>query len=115
MPTKIKTQQNILARLGLDNLPEETKIEVLTKMTESVLKRLTVVVLGSLSEKDQKEFLELQKDGPNIDAAEDFIKTHIPNFEEIQNKVVAEFIEEMQDTVGLLREGVEEFDKALSA
>ncbi len=49
-------QQNFLEDLGLNALPKEKQTELLTSMTESILKRITVRVLEHLSKKEKKEF-----------------------------------------------------------
>ena len=111
MPTTTtppSSQQNILQRLGLSELPEATQAELLSQMGESLLKRMTLEVLGEMSEEHQEAFLELQKDGPDPEAAEEFLKTHIPDFAAIQERVVSEFVNEMQGNVEMLRKGFDE-------
>jgi len=98
------TKQNILHVLGLDALPKEQQMELLSQMTESVLKRMAIEVLQNLSEEDQKALLEMQGENPDIARIEEFIKSRVSNFEHLQEKVVREFTEEMKETVAMLKE-----------
>lgn len=49
-------QQNILQELGIDQLPLERQEEILSAMTEVLLKRLTLRVLENLSADQRQEF-----------------------------------------------------------
>lgn len=99
MTTKI--QKNILEELGLENLPEETQIKLLTKMTETVLKRITIKVLEQLSEPERDEFYQLQESG-DTDKINDFLRAKIPDYDKMVLKEVKDFIAEMQDTISEL-------------
>ena len=107
MPTST-IQKNILQTLGLDGLPNQTQIEILSQMTESVLKRMAIEVLQNLSEEDQKTLLEMQGENPDLEKIEGFIQSRVTEFEKLQEHVVKEFTEEMRETVAMLREGVAE-------
>lgn len=96
-------QQNILQELGLQDLPEATQIKLLTQMTESVLKRITVRVLEQLSEQDREEFDKLQASG-DAEKVDQFLKAKIPNYEQMLKEVVAEFKEEMKANIETLKQ-----------
>ncbi|MFY9463059.1 MAG: DUF5663 domain-containing protein [Candidatus Sungiibacteriota bacterium] len=96
------TQTNILERLGLQELPEEAQIALLTKMTESVIKRIAVEVLEQLSEDDRTTLFALQEKG-ELEPVEKFLKEKIPEYDSIADKVVQEFTDEMRDTVAALK------------
>lgn len=100
MTTKI-IQKNILEELELNNLPEETQIKLLTKMTETVLKRITIKVLEQLSEPERDEFYRLQESG-DIEKITDFLKAKIPGYDRMVLKEVKDFTKEMQDTMSEL-------------
>jgi len=95
-------QQNILQELGLQDLPEATQIKLLTQMTESVLKRITIKVLEQLSETDRHELDKLQAVGDS-EKINEFLKAKIPNYEQIVQEIVAEFKEEMKANIETLR------------
>lgn len=94
---------NLMQELGLDTLPEEKKISLLSAMTESVLKRITVEVLSRLSDEDQAQLLAFQQNPPAPEVVETFLKTKIPDYDKIQATVVQDFKEEMRSTMDMLR------------
>ncbi|OIO47586.1 MAG: hypothetical protein AUJ32_02785 [Parcubacteria group bacterium CG1_02_40_82] len=95
-------QQNIIQGLGLQDLPEETQIKLLTQMTESVLKRVTVQVLERLSEQEREEFAKLQETG-DVAKVDEFLKSKIPDYDGMVEQVVAEFKEEMKSNIETLK------------
>ncbi len=101
----MSTSAHILERLGLQGLPEEVQVELLTKMTESVLKRIVAEVLELLSEDDRTRLFDLQEKGES-DAIETFLKERIPNYDTLTETIVQEFIDEMQDSVAELKKNV---------
>jgi len=96
--TKKKNQQNLIQELGLDSLPEDKQIELLTTMTESVLKRITIQVLEQLSEEEKKEFDEVRESG-DPDKITGFLREKIEDYDEMAENTVKEFKEEMKNTV----------------
>jgi len=101
MNKKLNTS-NIITELGLSDLPRTTQLKLLTQMTESVLKRITVEVLEKLSEEDRKEFEKIQEKG-DTEAMDKFLKEKIANYEEIVEGIVADFKEEMKKTIASLK------------
>lgn len=98
--------QSIIDRLGLQDLPEETQITLLTKMTESVLKRIAVEALTRLSDADQETLLGFQDRSATPEEVEKFLKEKLPDYEKIQDEVVRAFAEEMRETVAMLKKAV---------
>ena len=94
---------NLMRELGLETLPEEKKIALLSSMTESVLKRITVEVLSRLSDDDQERLLAFQKNPPVPEEVETFLKEKIPDYAAIQENVVREFKKEMKSTMAMLQ------------
>ena len=103
MATK-KLQQTILEELELTDLPEETQIKLLTQMTESVLKRITIRVLERLPEQDRIDLEKLQADG-DLEKVNEFLKDKIPNYEQMIQEIVSEFKEEMKTNIETLKQG----------
>jgi len=95
-------QQNIVKELGLEELNEGTQKEILAKMTESVLKRITVNVLEKLSEPDLNEFEKMQQAG-NAEAVDNFLKSKIENYEQVVQDTIIQLKEEMKDTIQTLK------------
>ena len=100
MPTA-NLQQDLIRQLGIDRLPSEKQQAVLTAMTEAVLKRLVVRVLEKLPENDRAEFEKTAK-GRNAEKMTEFLKSKVPNFEEMATQEIAAFKKEMTETVNKL-------------
>ncbi len=94
---------NLMQELGLAELPEDKKIGLLSAMTESVLKRITIEVLSRLSDEDQAQLLAFQQNPPAPEIVETFLKTKIPDYNKIQETVVNDFKEEMKSTMEMLK------------
>jgi hypothetical protein len=100
-------QQNIIKELGLENLPEDKQTELLTTMTESVLKRITIAVLERLSEEDKKEFDKVREtDDP--DKINEFLRTKIDNYDQMVEKIIKEFKEEIKTAMQDLQKDLAE-------
>lgn len=97
MPTQIEA--NILQELGIAQLPLERQEEVLTAMTEAVLKRITLRLVEALSEEKRSELEALGEEKEKISQ---FLAANIPNHEELVKEEVANFKKDMQATVDKL-------------
>jgi len=99
--TNISIPQNIIKDLGLQDLPEEKQTELLNSMTESVLKRIAIMVLEHLSEPDQEEFAKIREanDPQKID---EFLKAKIPDYEKKLQEIVEEFKTEIKNNIANL-------------
>jgi len=95
-------QENIIKEFGLEDLSEDKQIELLTTMTESVLKRITIKVLEQLSEEDKKEFDQVRETNDS-DKINEFLREKIDNYDEIVKEVIKEFKEEMKANIKELR------------
>jgi hypothetical protein len=56
MTEKNSVQKTIIDELGLSDLPEDKKEQLVLKMTEAVLKRIFLETMEKLSEKEQEEY-----------------------------------------------------------
>jgi hypothetical protein len=101
-----KIQESIIKELGLDTLPEDKQTELLTMMTESVLKRITIGIIEQLSEEDKIKFDQV-RDTNDPDKINEFLRTTISNYDEMVEKIIKEFKEEMSDTIESLKEDLE--------
>jgi len=95
-------ENNIIAELGLEELDEETQADILTKMTESVIKRIAITVLEKLQEEDRVVFENLQEQA-DADKMEAFLKEKIENYEEMVGQIVSDFKKEMKESINNLR------------
>ena len=102
---KQKIQQNIIEEFGLENLPEKKQAELLTAMTESVLKRITVKTLERLSDEDRSEFDKLREtDEP--DKIVEFLREKISDYDQMVEGVIKQFKEETKGTMAEIEEGM---------
>ena len=87
---------NILNDLKIENLPEEEKKNLLASLSESFLRRITVRIYENLDETGRTEFEKIAAEN-NPTKLEEFLKTKIPNIEEIQKKELEELVSEVKD------------------
>lgn len=90
-----KIQQTIIDELGLSDLPQDKKEQLLIKMTEVVLKRIFVETMEKLNEKDQAEYEKLVEENVEPAKLEEFLKGKIANYDEMVKKIIINFKEEM--------------------
>lgn len=95
-------QENIVQELGLEGLPEKTQIELLTMMTESLLKRITVRILEQLPESEKEEF-DRVREGEDMEKINTFLQEKVPNYDQMLQEILAEFKEEMKAHIELLQ------------
>lgn len=95
MDQKSQIQKTILDELGLSDLPQNKKEQLLIKMTEVLLKRIFLETLEKLSENGREEYESLMANGASPRQVEEFLKANIQNYEELVEKVIKEFKDEM--------------------
>ena len=84
-------QQTLIDELGLADLPQDKKDELLVKMTEVVLKRIFVETMEKLSEKDQEEYSQMIEKNATPEELEKFLTEKITGYDEMVKKVIEEF------------------------
>ena len=89
-------QKTILDELGLSDLPEDKKDQLLIKMTEVVLKRIFLETMEKLSEKDQAAYEKLIDESASPEQLEKFLKEKISDYEGTVVRTIAQFKEEMK-------------------
>ena len=78
---KVKVdEQNIIAILGIESLPDERKLELIDKVSGVVEKRLFIRMLNSLSEKKRKELDNLM-DAENEESINLFVEQNVPDMQ----------------------------------
>ena len=97
MTNQKQIQQTILDELGLADLPEDKKNQLLVKMTETILKRIFLETMEKLTENQQKEYEELIDGNADPEKLESFLKENIENYEEMVNKIISDFKNEMKN------------------
>lgn len=99
MPTQI--EQDIFKELGIAELPPERQEEVLTAMTEAVLKRIILRLMNELSE-SQRTQLEEAGNAGDSEKISQFLTANIPNHEALVKEEITNFKKDMQVTVDSL-------------
>lgn len=87
-------RKNIIVELGLQNLPEQRKIELLSKMSDLIQKRVLLRVIKSLSLKEKEEFDDMLG-RENEQEIYQFLISRVPNIDEITDDEVIRFKEEI--------------------
>ncbi|MCX6746081.1 MAG: DUF5663 domain-containing protein [Candidatus Parcubacteria bacterium] len=88
---------NLIKELGLEGLSEERQMNLLTLMTESLLKRITINALEKLSETERKEFDKVRETN-DPDQVHEFLQSKIPGYDKMVKETIEEFKEEMKET-----------------
>lgn len=87
--------QNFLEELGLNNLPEDKKIQLLDDVGRMIQQNVIFRVIEVMNESDKDEFDRVI--GENMDNPEailNFLKAKVPNFETIVSEEVEKFKKE---------------------
>lgn len=74
--------KSLVTELGLDNLPEDKKNDLLVSMTDALQTRISSRVMIMLTEKQKNELEEIMKTGSE-QKANDYLVQNIPNFADI--------------------------------
>lgn len=96
MADQTQLQQTILDELGLGDLPQDKKDQLLIKMTEVILKRIFVETMTKLSEDDQEQYGQMVDNNVNPDELEEFLRAKISDYDELIKKIIEDFKEEMK-------------------
>ena len=85
-------KQNIIKDLGMDQLPPEKQEEMLLTIGRLIFQGVIIRVMSLLSEKDKDEFDKLLTEKiEDEEAVLNFLKSKIPNLEELINEEVVSF------------------------
>lgn len=79
MENKLFENENIIALLGIRNLPDEKKIQIVEKVSELVQKRLFARVLESLDSGKKEVFMALLS-GSNQEGLSQFLESNVSEF-----------------------------------
>lgn len=92
---------NIITELGLENLSDDEKLDILSRLSALVQKRVMVRILDALSDEQKEEMGELlEKQGGNVDALTDWLSDKVQNLpgivEQETTNVKAELMDEIK-------------------
>ncbi len=94
-------QKDLLSELGLSDLPQDKKDELLIKMTEVILKRMFAETMEKLKPADQDAYGEMLDREARSEEIEKFLREKIENYDQLLEKVVSDFREEMKKDANL--------------
>lgn len=94
-----ENQKRLIEELGLSELPIERQVELLTKMTEALLKRIFVETLEELSDADKEIYSQMIDEKASPEEMENFLREKIPDYENFTKKVVDDFMAEMKRNI----------------
>ncbi|MFZ2188322.1 MAG: DUF5663 domain-containing protein [Candidatus Moraniibacteriota bacterium] len=89
-------QKELMEELGLSNLPLDKQNEILIKMTEVLLKRIFVETMERLSEADREMYEKMVDEKSEPEKIGEFLKEKVLNYDEMVQKIIADFKEEMK-------------------
>ncbi len=92
-------EKDLITELGLGDLADEKKIELIIKWGNIVQKDIMMRVLTELSESDKDELDKLLVGkGENFEEIYQFLEKKLPNLDEIVKEEIEKFRKEMIDT-----------------
>lgn len=89
-------QKELIEELGLSNLPQDKQEELLIKMTEVLLKRIFVETMERLNETDREEYGKMLDENTDPEKVGEFLKKKVANYDQLVEKIVVDFKEEMK-------------------
>lgn len=88
-------QKNIIKDLGLDKLSEKEQEETLLSVGRIIFQSVMIRVMEELDEAGKDEFEKILTEKPNDEEAIlNFLRSKLPNLDEIVNEEVAKFKQE---------------------
>ncbi|PIR71538.1 MAG: hypothetical protein CO145_02430 [Candidatus Nealsonbacteria bacterium CG_4_9_14_3_um_filter_37_13] len=97
--------QNIIKELDIDALPEKEQEEALLRVGKIIFQSVLIRVMEKLNSEEKDQFTKLLTEKPDDEKAIlDFLKSKIPNFNEIVNEEVAGFKKESLDFMKRIKE-----------
>ena len=95
MITNEDTRERIIKELSLKGLPSEAQDEIISKLSENLLKKVAIAILDKLSEDKRGEFEILASTGDS-DAMYTFLKANVSDADFLIEKEVQEGIAEIK-------------------
>lgn len=99
-------QQNIIKELGLDRLPQTEIEEILLRVGKIIFQSVMIRVLEELDDSVKDEFDALLSQKPDDqEAVLQFLRSKLPNLDDIVNEEVQKFKEESADFMKSVKQG----------
>ena len=97
-------QQNIIAALGIEGLPDEQKLSIVQEVGELVQKRLLAKIFESLDGLRRKELTEILEKG-DAKSFDEFLEQHVPDLDKFAEGEMAAVKQELSAWVEQLSQG----------
>lgn len=98
---KNQTLEEFFDELGMRDLAPEKKEELMNLMTETLLQKIFAQVIDRLEEADQEAYGQMLEEKKSEEEIETFLKSKISDYDEMLEKIIDEFKEEMRRTNSL--------------
>ncbi len=85
----------LVEEMGIGSLPEDKKNDILSKMTEVLLKRIFIETMDKLGDQGRDEYEEIIQRNPNSEELEGFFAERIKNYDELIQTIITDFKNEM--------------------
>lgn len=92
----LQQEFDLIKEFGLDNLPDEKKAALQTKLIELADSRFNRLILNRLNEAEKAEFDQVLAGG-ELEAMTNFMTSKVPDYAEIYNQVIVDLKSEMLD------------------
>ncbi|OGI17555.1 MAG: hypothetical protein A3J63_04145 [Candidatus Moranbacteria bacterium RIFCSPHIGHO2_02_FULL_40_12b] len=92
-------QKALSDELGISNLPQDKQEDLIIRMTELLLKRIFIETMDKLDEEGRDEYEKLTEGGAGPRQIEEFLKSRISDYEEMVQKIIVNFKEEMKNNI----------------
>ena len=100
------TVEQIIAKLGIENLPPDQQDSILQSLSNSVATRILLNLSEQLSDEDMGKITDLME-ADKEEEAEKLINERIPNYTDFKARIEADTIEDAED---LMWDQVEDVD-----
>jgi len=89
--------KQLVKDLGIDNLSQDAQSELIIKASEVLLKRIFIETMEKLSDQGREEYEKMVANNASPKQVEEFLKDNINNYEEMVQKVIDDFKEEIKN------------------
>lgn len=105
MATNFKN--DLIKELGLEDLPSEEQVEIVLKIGRIIQQNIILRVLDEMKEEDKDEFDKfLGEKGDDQEAITEFLRSKIPNLDDIVNEEIEKFKTEKINFLQEIRKGI---------
>lgn len=95
-PLDEESKKKILEYLGIEKVDEEKQNEMIAKIGELAFKQLFLETMDRLDEEKQQIFAELLEKEASSEEAEAFLRSAIPDYDQMAQKVVVDLMSDLK-------------------